>query len=141
MPILLLGIGVALIILNVKSIKNEKNKNLNFSEVLKEKENNISDVEVKVIELRREIAETILELQKDIEDIKELVKVDEYKTMKPTQVNVENTKDDITMNEIKGDKSKQVMELLHNGLSDDDVCKKLNIGKGELLLIRKLLEN
>lgn len=141
MPILLLGIGVALIILNVKSIKNEKNKNLNFSEVLKEKENNISDVEVKVIELRREIAETILELQKDIEDIKELVKVDEYKTIKPTQVNVENTKDDITMNEIKGDKSRQVMELLHNGLSDDDVCKKLNIGKGELLLIRKLLEN
>lgn len=141
MPILLLGIGVALIILNVKSIKNEKNKNLNFSEVLKEKENNISDVEVKVIELRREIAETILELQKDIEDIKELVKVDEYKTIKPTQVNVENIKDDITMNEIKGDKSKQVMELLHNGLSDDDVCKKLNIGKGELLLIRKLLEN
>ncbi|SFA75021.1 DUF6115 domain-containing protein [Clostridium frigidicarnis] len=141
MPILLLGIGVALIILNVKSIKNEKNKNLNFSEVLKEKENNISDVEVKVIELRREIAETILELQKDIEDIKELVKVDEYKTIKPTQVNVENTKDDITMNEIKGDKSRQVMELLHNGLSDDDVCKELNIGKGELLLIRKLLEN
>lgn len=141
MPILLIVIGIILIILNVKSIKNEKNKSFNFSEVLQEKENNISDVEVKVIELRREMAETILELQKDMEDIKELVKIDEYKTIKSIPNEAKKIKDDININVIKSNKGEQVRDLLHNGLSDDDICKSLNIGKGELLLIKKLLEN
>lgn len=141
MPILLIVIGIILIILNVKSIKNEKNKSFNFSEVLQEKENNISDVEVKIIELRREMAETILELQKDMEDIKELVKIDEYKTIKSIPNEAKKIKDDININVIKSDKGEQVRGLLHNGLSDDDICKSLNIGKGELLLIKKLLEN
>ena len=39
----------------------------------------------------------------------------------------------------RSEKQKKVKVLLDKGLSDDEICEKLSIGKGEILLIKNLL--
>lgn len=65
--ILLLFIGTMLIVLNVNAIKKEKKS---FSSTLKDKEDNIKDYQIEIGQLRRELSETVLELQKEIEYLK-----------------------------------------------------------------------
>lgn len=65
--ILLLFIGTMLIVLNVNAIKKEKKS---FSSTLKDKEDNIKDYQIEIGQLRRELSETVLELQQEIEDLK-----------------------------------------------------------------------
>ena len=40
---------------------------------------------------------------------------------------------------MRSEKQKKVKVLLDKGLSDDEICEKLSIGKGEILLIKNLL--
>lgn len=65
--ILLLFIGTILIVLNVNAIKKDKKS---FSGTLKDKEDNIKDYQIEIGQLRRELSETVLELQKEIEALK-----------------------------------------------------------------------
>ena len=69
MAIFIIAISIALIYLNYRALK--KDKNSNFSDILAHKEENISDVQYEVGKLRREFSETILELQKEIIEIKD----------------------------------------------------------------------
>lgn len=65
--VFLLLIGIALIGLNVNAIKKEKKS---FSGALKDKENNMQDYEIEIGKLRRDLSETVLELQQEIEALK-----------------------------------------------------------------------
>jgi len=71
MTFLLIIIGIALIVLNVIAIKKEKRS---FKSTLNHAETNMEEFEVLIGSVRREFSETILELQKDIEALREYVK-------------------------------------------------------------------
>lgn len=74
----LLLIGIFLIVININAIRKEKNS---FSTILNNSENNMKDYDLEIGKLRKEFAETILELQKEIEELKvkrELNIEDEY---------------------------------------------------------------
>ncbi len=63
----LLLIGILLIALNINAIRKEKRT---FSNVLEHSENSMKDYDLEIGKLRKEFAETVLELQKEIEDLK-----------------------------------------------------------------------
>lgn len=87
-PVLILILGVILIVLNFKAIKKEDNS---FEKILQREEIREKDYDLDIIEIRKSFAETILELQKEIEDLKISIK-----TIKNT-----NKRDDIIYNEEK----------------------------------------
>src|SRR5690349_416957 len=66
--VLLITIGILLIVLNVRAIKKEKNS---FHSVLGKTENNMEEFLVEIGKVRREFAETLVEIQQDIVAIKE----------------------------------------------------------------------
>lgn len=63
----LLLIGILLIALNANAIRKEKRT---FSNVLEHSENSMKDYDLEIGKLRKEFAETILELQREIENLK-----------------------------------------------------------------------
>lgn len=63
----LLLIGIFLIALNFNAIRKEKRT---FSNVLEYSENSMKDYDLEIGKLRKEFAETVLELQKEIEALK-----------------------------------------------------------------------
>ncbi|MFL0251615.1 DUF6115 domain-containing protein [Clostridium neuense] len=154
--IILLMIGIALIFINIKVIKND-NKG-SFEDKLNDISYGTEDYKFEIGKLRKEFGETIFELQKEIEYLK-----DEVATMK--NLNSEsnekvfsddnnskrdletNNKVDVVVdndievedsNEVENLKAKQIKKLMQDGLSTDEISQKLNIGKGEVLLIQKL---
>lgn len=139
----LLLVGILLIVLNVKAVKKEQNS---FKNVLRFEEEDMTDFELALGELRREFSETILELQKEMQQLKEKNNTVE-KAFEPKEVekvyeklNVvqeKNTETDSisTGNSVKID---EISKLLSEGLSLDEISAKLGIGKGEVLLIKEL---
>lgn len=68
LPILIILIGIILIILNIKAIKKE---NKSFDKILeREESNNEKDYDLEIIAIRKDLAETVLDLQKEIEELK-----------------------------------------------------------------------
>ncbi|MGL5086226.1 MAG: hypothetical protein ACRC68_11025 [Clostridium sp.] len=172
MGVLLIIIGVLLVLLNVKAIRKEENS---FSSILKREESTTNrDYDTHIISIRKDLAESILDIQKEMEEIKESIaniRVIEKKTE-----NVEEKKemDDIINNDIiasndfseetvelkvkvkeagvisdinfentntKLSKVEEVNILVKKGLSDEEICEKMSIGKGEVLLIKGLFKN
>lgn len=105
--ILLLFIAVVLIVLNVNAIKKEKKS---FSGTLKDKENNMQDYEIEIGKLRRDLSETVLELQQEIEALKA-----ERKT-----INLKQVRDDDNIED------KEVYKNLYERTSknDDNITNK-----------------
>lgn len=60
-------IGILLIVLNFNAIRKDKKS---FSGMLKHKENNMQDYEIEIGKIRRDLSETVLELQQEIEALK-----------------------------------------------------------------------
>lgn len=146
MPLIIIIFGICLIIVNIISIKKEKRP---FNSVLKYKEENMTEVNLELAALRKDFAETILELQTDIEELKKRINLLEEKDaidiqnseQKPilnsssNDIDVEND----VINDINMDsKSNRIKELIDLGLSDEEICEKLSLGKGEVLLVRNL---
>ena len=146
MPVVIIIFGICLIIVNIISIKKEKRP---FNSVLKYKEENMTEVNLELATLRKDFAETILELQTDIEELKKRINLLEEKDaidiqnseQKPilnsssNDIDVEND----VINDINMDsKSNRIKELIDLGLSDEEICEKLSLGKGEVLLVRSL---
>lgn len=148
---LLLLIGVVLIVFNFKAVKNEKKT---FKDTINNVSNNLKDYDIEIGRLRQEFAETILELQEQIENLKInknnieekqtevlMIKDDNInsKTLKNSKEIVEdkkiNTKSNLAKNNVKVN---EVKKMINEGLSIDSISEKLGIGKGELLLIEKL---
>lgn len=156
LPVLITLIGIILIILNVKAIKKEDKS---FENILNREEmNNNKDYDVEIISIRKDLAETVLDLQKEIEELKK--SLNHIKNKEELDDNIDNykkedsekiLKEDIIENDIiseinfnnkeklQNDKMESVKSFLENGLNDDEICEKLSMGKGEVLLIKSLL--
>ncbi|WP_032121953.1 DUF6115 domain-containing protein [Clostridium amazonitimonense] len=114
MPVFLIIIAVFLIIFNIRAIKKEKKS---FNKILKEKEKNMTPADIAIGEIRKDMAESLLDLQKEIEDLKDNVKKDRTE---------------------ENEKVVKVMKLLASGKEVEEICHELNLGKGEVLLIKEL---
>lgn len=152
--VILLIIGIALIFINIKVIKND-NKD-SFEDKLNDISYNAEDYKFEIGKLRKEFGETIFELQKEIEELKEEVATMKNLNLKSNEKafsDDNNDKKDLELNnkidvvvdndiedrdEVENLKAKQIKKLMQDGLSTDEISQKLNIGKGEVLLIQKL---
>lgn len=161
MFLLLIIIGVSLILLNLNAIKKEDNS---FSSILKREESTANrDYDVEIISIRRDLAESILDIQKEMEEMKksiknignsdklaenysENIKVDDI-IINDKVNNIENqnvaviSEIDFTSSKKKINKVDEVKSLVENGFSDEEICEKMSIGKGEVLLIKGLFKN
>ncbi|AAK80100.1 hypothetical protein BJV85_001738 [Clostridium acetobutylicum] len=145
--IILIFMGIILIIMNVKAIKNDTSFETNFENRIK----NTDEYDLKIGELRQEFAETILEMQQEIEKLsngedtntyKINEKIDDSKYRAKNQgINVLIDKDDDIIKENENEKISKVRKLLEDGNTVDQISEKLDLGKGEVLLIQKLYTN
>jgi hypothetical protein len=158
----LLAIGIILVILNMKAIKKEKSS---FNNIFHTAEEDIREFEVRLGEVRKEFSETILELQKEIEELKKtnnsnyiIEEAKEYENLSeelievPIKVETKEKKtkskkastsvnthiEDYNSSVNNSIKIEEINKLLGKGLSIEDVSIKLGIGKGEVLLIKEL---
>lgn len=154
MPILIILAGVLLIYFNYKGLKKEDKS---FLSILHNEEENISDTDLQIGKLRREFSETILELQKEIIELKV---VKQYNYPKDSSYQLEdNTNDEnytkidtliddeIDIAQEENETENQVIsrmnvikDLIDKGYTDEDICESLSMGKGEVLLIKSLLK-
>ncbi|MBU3195810.1 hypothetical protein KPL26_03915 [Clostridium algidicarnis] len=140
MPIVLIIIAVLLIIFNIKAIKNEDKK---FKDVLDEKERSMTPSDIAIGEIRKDVAESLLEIQQDIELLKHsVIKYDKEqdKENDKEEENKENQNKE-EENEEKIDENNKVtavIKLLSIGKDVDEISRELNLGKGEVLLIKEL---
>ncbi|GAA0746190.1 hypothetical protein [Clostridium oceanicum] len=171
--LILILLAIVLIIINVKALNKENNS---FHSKLQFNIDNLDESKKDIGDLRKEFAETILELQKEIEELKEYKSQSEkefkyirsilmqdkglykfYENSKKaielsgisdeiSKVKEENNKDDINVyeesneynKEDKNEKIKEVNKLLKKGCNVEHIANKLQIGKGEVLLIKEL---
>ncbi|GCD08955.1 DUF6115 domain-containing protein [Clostridium tagluense] len=148
---LLIFIGLILVILNVLSIKKQ---NKSFKGALGNAIENTNDYDIRIGELRREFSESILELQSELVQIKEIMKKNEvtnknldisYIEQAKHRENIEEI-DDENENEIiidevhnkNSEKLEEIKRLFAEGLSVGEISEILHLGKGEVLLIKDL---
>ena len=146
MPFILIVIGVILVVLNYKVLKKDETS---FSDVLKYKQKDMTEVEIEIGAIRRDIAESLTELQKEILDIKQHINFNN--NVEDIKENLETDEELISnnltsideevdvINEIDNkNKTEVIRELISLGLNDEEICEKLSLGKGEVLLVRNL---
>ena len=146
MQFILIVIGVILVVLNYKALKKDESS---FSDVLKYKQKDMTEVEVEIGAIRRDIAESLTELQKEILEIKQHINFNN--NVEDIKENLETDEELISnnltfideevdvINEIDNkNKTEDIRELISLGLNDDEICEKLSLGKGEVLLVRNL---
>lgn len=157
MIIIFLGIGIALIALNINKLKDDKKNN--FLSVINEKEKDFSDIDLEIAKIRKNMGESLTDLQLEIQDLREQVsylkfKINELEKNKNIEelTNVrynkiekkeKNVIKNSVINEINFDnksKKNRIKKLIEDGLTDEEICTSLDIGKGEVLLIRGLLK-
>ncbi|MBU3132121.1 hypothetical protein KPL40_06615 [Clostridium gasigenes] len=160
MGFILIIIGALLILLNIKAIKKEDNS---FSSILKREESTVNrDYDVEIISIRKDLAESIFDIQKEMEEIKASVlditnKKNTINYLESIEEKIE--KDDIITNDIKVEdknviseinfaykpekinKVDEVKKLVQDGFTDEEICRKMFIGKGEVLLIKGLFKS
>lgn len=128
MILVLVIIGTFLVVINVKAILKEKNS---FDKKYSSAKENISDFEIELGKLRNEFAETLVEIQSELEYIKTKMNPNDMDDTQHTQyppVNPSNIK------------IEQVNKMLREGLTVDDIAMELQLGKGEVILIKELYQ-
>ncbi|MGL4774119.1 MAG: DUF6115 domain-containing protein [Clostridium sp.] len=157
MPILLICLGLILIVFNYIALQKD---GTSFKAVLNKSQQNLSEEKLELGMIRKEMAETITELQREIYSLREELSkyksedVKEFKIMDDIIKEDENENEyllkgnqdvisDINFNLKKEDEGKtdKIRELIKRGLSDDEICKELSLGKGEVLLVRSLYKS
>ena len=150
-PFLLLVIGIALIIVNIKAINRKENS---FQDVLKYKEENMSDVQMQIGQIRKDVAESLTEMQQEILELKKRLQKENINDKEEDKIHKESIVkdedfdrkvlldgDEEVINQIDyKDKAQRIRELLESGLTEDEICSKLSIGKGEVLLVKGLFK-
>ena len=164
MPFIIIVIGLVLIIFNYRAIKRESNsfeiqdKDDSFRKVLNDNKNEMTDYKLELGLLRKNLGESLTELQEEILEIKTRLQkiennngiVNEKKDIckeitGKSQENISKdviseisilNNDDIEMS-IKTDKIKEFLEM---GLSEEEICRRLSISKGEVLLVKELFK-
>lgn len=161
MPGLLIFVGIILVILNVLSIKKQ---NKSFNGVLGNAIENTHDYDIKLGELRQEFSESILELQSELMDMKEIMGknnilhknyedkqnqnnnktiIDEPQQVDDNKITIDETNNEIIVDEpitINSNSAKveEIKRLFSEGYSLDEISEISHLGKGEVLLIKDL---
>ena len=164
MPFIIIVIGLVLIIFNYRAIKRESNsfeiqdKDDSFRKVLNDNKNEMTDYKLELGLLRKNLGESLTELQEEILEIKTklqkiennndimTVKKDSSKEI-PVKSQDNTNKDVISEISILNNddietsiKTNKIKEFLKVGLSEEEICKKLSISKGEVLLVKELFK-
>lgn len=129
-----------------------KEKNKDFKREFTDVFEGFSNENAEIGQIRKDIAESLTDLQKEI--IKINKRIDNIQSSKKQNENFssilqkadnspsnDNNEDKYegVINDISLDsKTKSIKKLLDKGLSDDEICKKLSVGKGEVLLVKGL---
>lgn len=147
MPVILILIGVILIIYSYISMKKTKNlyisddkkENNSFQGILRDNERNLSDYKFELGVLRKDIGESLNELQQEILDIKKALNLFNERDL--INEDIDETKVDKSINENyykESSKALNIRELLEEGLTDEEISEKLSVAKGEILLVKGL---
>lgn len=154
---LLIFIGLILVILNVIAIKKQGKS---FDGVLGNAMGNINDYDIKLGEIRREFSESIVELQGELMVIREIMENNDNNLQNTEKINNDDKNkiliDDYYnsgVNEISNGiitdtstninngneyKVNEIKRLFSEGLSAQEISEVLQLGKGEVLLIKDL---
>ena len=147
MPVILILIGFIFIVYSYISMKKEKNLDINddkkednsFKSILRNNERDLSDYKFELGVLRKDIGESLNELQQEILEIKkalnlfnekDLINEDRYDTKVHNSINENYHKE--------SSKALNIRELLKDGLTDEEISEKLSVTKGEILLVKGL---
>jgi hypothetical protein len=157
MPFFLMLVGLLLIIFNIRFIKSDKaplikaakkDKN-SFTRVLDNEELDLTAVDIIVGELRMEFSETILELQKEIVELSNRVEglaYEKEKEKETSKVKIEesyklpNIQKEVIPESEALSRTSEIGELLKQGFSVEEISEKFQMGRGEILLIKKLYQ-
>ncbi|MBW6408540.1 hypothetical protein [Clostridium weizhouense] len=168
MPVLLIIIGIVLIVYSYSDIK--KSNNTSFKITLNEEKENLDDYKLEIGRLRKDIGESLTELQEEIKNIKiNLNMSKDIEEMYENESDVLNNMNEVSKydmelnssnvtlieeeNDVISDinfehkvdndlnKSDSINELIKQGLNDDEISQKLSVSKGEVLLVRNLFKN
>lgn len=153
MPALLIILGAILVVFNVAYIlRKEEIKGEAFSDAYGSSKTNIQEEKLIAYELREEFSETILELQLEIESLKDQVsssnnslnfkskvpnKVDEKEEVTAKKVPKKNKVTSISSQNVDS-KTEKIKKLLLENRTVDEISEELSVGKGEVLLIKEL---
>lgn len=147
--ILLIIVGITLIIMNLSVLRKEE---ISFLNTLKNKEENFNYTDEQLIAIRKDMAESILDIQHEIESLRnEIIKLQDAQHNKKLSIKNNELNDDIELedentgviSEINfgnSEKTEKIKKMINKGKSDEEICNSLGIGKGEVLLIRELLK-
>lgn len=157
MTIIFLGIGIALIALNINKLKEDKKNN--FLSVINEKEKDFSDIDLEIAKIRKNMGESLTDLQLEIQELRDQVsylkfKINELEKNKNIEEltnirynKIEKKEKNVIKNSIINEinfenksKKDKIKKLIEDGLTDEEICTSLDIGKGEVLLIKGLLK-
>lgn len=147
MPLILILIGFIFIVYSYISMKKAKNLDINddkeednsFKSILRNNERDLSDYKFELGVLRKDIGESLNELQQEILEIKkalnlfnekDLINEDRYDTKVHNSINENYYKE--------SSKASNIRELLKDGLTDEEISEKLSVTKGEILLVKGL---
>ena len=147
MPVILILIGFIFIVYSCISMKKGKNLDINddkkednsFKSILRNNERDLSDYKFELGVLRKDIGESLNELQQEILEIKkalnlfnekDLINEDRYDTKVHNSINENYYKE--------SSKASNIRELLKDGLTDEEISEKLSVTKGEILLVKGL---
>ena len=147
MPVILILIGFSLIIYSYISMKktkklyisDDKKDDNSFQSILRENERDLSDYKFELGVLRKDIGESLNELQQEILDIKKALNLFDEKDLMNEDVDDAKVPNSINENYYKeSNKTLNIRELLEEGLTDEEISEKLSVAKGEILLVKGL---
>ncbi len=147
MPVILILIGFSLIIYSYISMKktkklyisDDKKDDNSFQSILRENERDLSDYKFELGVLRKDIGESLNELQQEILDIKKALNLFDEKDLINEDIDDTKVQNSINENYYKeSSKTLNIRELLEEGLTDEEISEKLSVAKGEILLVKGL---
>ena len=133
-------------------------KNNSFENVLEKSKDELNEYKIELGVFRKNVAESLTELQEEILEIKKYLNIiknndDLYedKIEKENLIIEEDVISEINFNNnsmkrkssdtekiADSKKTEKIKELLNEGLSEDEICHRLSISKGEVLLVKDL---
>jgi len=127
--IALLLISITLIIVNIRSINKEKQEenrieDYNFAGILNRSEENISDYQIEIGKLRKEFAETLLEIQGEI-----VVLENKIDRLSENNTNTNNSNNNTTNNNVSDNTTKEIDLVSFTEEIKDTVDISINNGK------------
>lgn len=129
MQVILILLGIVLIIYGYQSIRKEEKtkKNINFKDTLKESKEDLNDYKIELGILRRDIAESLTELQEEIIEIKTKLNMPtENLNIFENKENDENISESIKEKSDEEEKYVSENEFLINSSTDEDVISDIN---------------